>query len=820
MTRTASALVLLVGIGCGERQVTDAPLSEPPPQVEIDGCQEVRGETCVLRSRPELTLWVGPLAPGAEVEFRADGRLVVPETQEAVQGGRRFKIVVPAGSTVLELSGAARERHTLAASNWPEWLFAAHQAFSDGDAEGVRGRLDGCRGSLDESSRAACWTLLAKTLSPSPERDQALEQALRSHRQAQHRFGEVDVATLIVKDRLDRGEVEVAQRWLAELPEAPTPARAAYLAAYWRGKTRQVRGEVGLALEQLAQAALLAERLDRLGDLRDVEQIRGVILQEIGRFEAAAEIFARLTDTALPAHPCERAELWNNVGWTRYLAREQDEALADPLPAFDAAVAAWQAGDCPPADGFNYQVNRAAAYLQAGQLAEVEAALAAAEAVGGAASPEAEWWRELVAGRLERARGDLASARERFARLANLDVPEARWRARFDAALVLGTGPEAEAELAAVVAELDERLARLPAQEGREWFSAHGEPVVRRWLQVLLARDDEAAAFDLVRRARSWVLRGFAAHRGGPSVARPIPEGELLLAFYPLDGARWVAFAATAGTKPRAVTLDAPPLSPRPTASLAEALLGPFLTEIDRARRLRLLPYGRLRGLDFHSLPFAGRALSAHRPVVYGLDLPAPARLRGTGRALVVGNPSGDLPDAEREAQEVAALLRAAGRDVELVVGRAADADTVRGHLAEGIELLHYAGHADFAGPGGLQSELRLARGTRLALDDLLVLNHAPEWVVLSACDSGKTTSVARVDGLGLAQTFVLGGSRAVVATTRPIADAVARPLILEFYRHWLGGEELAAALARAQNESLQLGLDVDDVAAFRVLEP
>lgn len=824
MTRAGSAIgLLLVGtLGCGERQVTDTPPSESPPKVEIDGCQEMRGETCVLRSRPELTLWVGPLAPGAEVEFRVDGRLVVPETQEAVQAGRRFAIVVPSGSGVLEVSGAAWGRQTLAASTWPAWLFAAHQAFANGDAEGARGRLNGCRDPLDEASHAACWTLLAKTLSPSPERDQALEQALRSHRHAHHRFGEVDVATVIIKDRLDRGDLTAAEAHLAALPPPPLPARAELLVTYWRGFAARKRGDVGAALEQLSDAAARAERLGRQADYRAAEEARVLTYEDIGRFETAVQVFANLLEKPPPETPCARASLWNNVGWTRFLAREQGEEVADPVVAFGRAQAELTASGCSPRESFNVAVNHAVALLQAGRIDEAEASLAAAAHHRTAANVEQLWWFALAEARLALAQNERETALARFEALGRLEVPEAAWRARFGRALALGRSAEALAELGAVEALLDERLARLPAREGREWFIAQSEPVVRRQLSLLLEHREDAEALALVRRARARVLRGFApVDRESALVPSPPTPGELLLAFHPLDDGTWAAFAAESGRPVRAVVVPPPPRpSPDSFAELSRLLLGPFEAEITRSKKVKILPYGPLRKLDFHALPFRGGHLVAALPVAYGLDLGRPRRQRGGGSALVIGDPRGDLLEAEREAREVEAELRRAGHAVTLLLGSQADATTVRRHLALGVEILHFAGHADFAGPGGWQSELRLARGTRLTTADLLALESPPDWVVLSACDSAKTTPAARIDGLGLAQTFLLGGSRAVVATTRPVADDDARPLVRELYRVWLAGGDLAAALAQVQAAELRRGAADSDPAAFRVLEP
>jgi len=74
------------------------------------------------------------------------------------------------------------------------------------------------------------------------------------------------------------------------------------------------------------------------------------------------------------------------------------------------------------------------------------------------------------------------------------------------------------------------------------------------------------------------------------------------------------------------------------------------------------LPYGPLRYVDFHALPFAGtQPLLATHLVAYSLDLPmrsASAPRSSHPVALVVGNPTRDLPTADTEAKTVGAAIQ------------------------------------------------------------------------------------------------------------------------------------------------------------------
>jgi len=342
--------------------------------------------------------------------------------------------------------------------------------------------------------------------------------------------------------------------------------------------------------------------------------------------------------------------------------------------------------------------------------------------------------------------------------------------------------------------------------------------------------------------------------------ARPLPPlraGEVVLTFHPLEKG-WVAFAATAGdgrSGPE-VAVHRFELPPDPTSArpedLARDLLLPFEARILAARRVRILPYGPLREIDFHALPFAGDVLLAARPVVYGLDLPAPPpspsppRSGRPGRALLLGDPRGDLPAARREIEAVSRALRGAW-GVEILLGEDVSAPALRRRLGTAEsrpDLLHYAGHGVHAGRGGWESALPLAGQGRLTAGDILALGTVPARVVLSGCETARSAP-SGVESLGLAQAFLLAGARRVVAALRPVDDAAASELFADLYRQWGpregvgaegagggeqgdgadgdggtdGGDDLASLLRQAQ-----LGWRRQhpggDWASFRVLEP
>jgi len=374
-----------------------------------------------------------------------------------------------------------------------------------------------------------------------------------------------------------------------------------------------------------------------------------------------------------------------------------------------------------------------------------------------------------------------------------------------------------------------DRLAHLSAAERARWDTAIGSYLEQRdalnsttaqdWQQpaaVLAARETERAATrEALARALDEAFLVLDRSDVPLQLQQPAP-GELMLAYHPLP-AGWAAFAHTsAGT--REVTLECVDAAEGAPA-LAACLLEPFHSEIEQAERIRVLPYGVLRGVDFHALPFAGDVLLATAPVAYGLDLPAvESTAERSDRALVVADPRGNLPAARREAERVTAVL-AAGREwtPETLEGRAAFANELRARLSE-VDLFHYAGHAVFGGIGGWESVLPLAESSDLSLGDILALAHAPRWVVLSGCETGRSDETAPAESLGLAQAFLAAGSASVLAAVRPVADATAAALVEDYYRAWSATTSPSAALRTAQL-ALRVRDPQADWSSFRIVE-
>lgn len=163
---------------------------------------------------------------------------------------------------------------------------------------------------------------------------------------------------------------------------------------------------------------------------------------------------------------------------------------------------------------------------------------------------------------------------------------------------------------------------------------------------------------------------------------------------------------------------------------------------------------------------------------------------RALETALVLADPTSDLPGARREGELIVGLLRRAGVEVTLRGGGEA---TRRWLLEAGrrFDLVHYAGHGSFELSSS--SFLSLADGP-LLLADLLTGPWRPRLVVLNACRSGVRAVHLLDETLSMASGFLAAGVGAVVSTLWPVGDAIALRFADSLYTALLQHRPIGAA--------------------------
>jgi tetratricopeptide (TPR) repeat protein len=168
---------------------------------------------------------------------------------------------------------------------------------------------------------------------------------------------------------------------------------------------------------------------------------------------------------------------------------------------------------------------------------------------------------------------------------------------------------------------------------------------------------------------------------------------------------------------------------------------------------------------------------------------PRPAR-----EILVVGNPTLDLEHAEDEATAIASHF-----GTKPVMRANATRDVVLGRI-ETARLLHIAAHGSHRAGDPLGSGLELYDGV-LTAREILSRRLSADLVVLSACESGLLAEITGEELLGLGQTFLLAGARAVVMSLWRVDDRSTTDMMRVFYNSYAATHRPAWALARAMDE-------------------
>jgi len=283
---------------------------------------------------------------------------------------------------------------------------------------------------------------------------------------------------------------------------------------------------------------------------------------------------------------------------------------------------------------------------------------------------------------------------------------------------------------------------------------------------------------------------------------------------------------------------------------LHENLLAEVISAAGSIERLVLLPHGPMHALPLHAaLRYGGqekRYLLDDIEVSYipsfALLRPAAGGAKRPESLLGVCNPSGDLPQSEKEVLEIAAFF---SHPLVLSGARATIANV--NQAADQIDVLHFACHGDldlatpyssclYLAPetstpnsdnGSSESRTRAATRLLKIVDGAATLTAnsprapaaAEAWtlggilrdlripnarlVVLSACKSGLFSESRLPDEyLGLAAGFLAAGAQTVISSLWAVPDQTTRLLMTRFYAHWLGaGLPPASALRAAQTD-------------------
>lgn len=223
--------------------------------------------------------------------------------------------------------------------------------------------------------------------------------------------------------------------------------------------------------------------------------------------------------------------------------------------------------------------------------------------------------------------------------------------------------------------------------------------------------------------------------------------------------------------------------------ALAQKLYARLVAPLEGAlgnRALLIVPHSGL-----HYLPFAALHDGKHyllekhalRVTTSASSLKFLRKSAGGARsaALILGNPTLDLPSAEEEAKSLARLLP----ESSVLLGKQA---TKQALISAGprFRTVHIAGHGVFDAGQPLDSRLLLAPGGgdngELRVGELYALTLAADLVTLSACETGLGRITDGGDVIGMTRGFLYAGATTVVASLWQVADEATLALMERFY--------------------------------------
>lgn len=449
-------------------------------------------------------------------------------------------------------------------------------------------------------------------------------------------------------------------------------------------------------------------------------------------------------------------------------------------------------------DEMEYRLNRGIILGDLGRLAEATADLRAAEAAG--PPGEWSWWvpyqAALVATKAGDVEGAIAAGRRSIAKVTELATRSGAYGPTVIASLrqphvhLIGLLAKRQAwrEVLNVVTTLDAHALLDSREAPSDVLPSSASPLVppaptRRPL------GEASAVLDAWRGRRLVIV---------------VPGGDRIWRLVMRDGAldgRDLGEAAPLEKRARA--LEVSPDDAEVGRILGEAILGGLTPD----GPIDLLVMGQLARAPLAALRIGGRRTTAdYRLARVPGVLPwktAAGVPRAPARAVVIGDPTADLPASAGEATRIAKRL-----GVEPYLRAAATHKAFE--TASGAPLLHFSGHTeqDLDGAALLLADRRIRPG------DIAKLLPGPRRVVLASC----AAKVGRdeVGSGSIANAFLDAGADHVVATRWTIDDHDAAPLVSAFYE--LGGDrDPVRALAAAQ-QRLAGRVQVRTWAAFEVI--
>lgn len=247
----------------------------------------------------------------------------------------------------------------------------------------------------------------------------------------------------------------------------------------------------------------------------------------------------------------------------------------------------------------------------------------------------------------------------------------------------------------------------------------------------------------------------------------------------------------------------------RALESLHALIWRPIAEQVGDATEMIVVPAGSLHTIPFSAL-FDGDRYLAESAAISVLPtasllpvLSQQPEMPGRGVS-VLAVPDRIAPEIEAEAS----LLRDAMPDASVIVGDGATTAVARDHASR-AGLLHLACHGAFPPDNPLAAGLKFA-DRWITVREVLGWRIPGSVVVLSGCETGRSSTDTSEEQYGFGRAFFVAGARGLVVSLWIAHDASTRGLMSEMYRAIApdaAPSEIHAALVSAQRSQICAGI-------------
>ncbi|WP_462324897.1 CHAT domain-containing protein [Desulfoplanes sp.] len=254
--------------------------------------------------------------------------------------------------------------------------------------------------------------------------------------------------------------------------------------------------------------------------------------------------------------------------------------------------------------------------------------------------------------------------------------------------------------------------------------------------------------------------------------------------------------------------------------NLYNILISPVKCLLD-TDRIVIIPHKVLHYMPFQALMNETKYLIDDYAISYApsatvLSMVKQKNVIGGKKALIIGNPTGNIPYSAKEALNIGKILP----ESEVLIGDEGTESLVK-KQAENYKIIHIASHAVFDPCHPLASKILLyptqSDDGQLTTDELFSCHWHASLVTLSACQTGFSKYSSGDELIGLQRGVFFAGTRSLLASSWKVDDKSTNYLMTQFYKY-LTSYPKDRALEKAQQDTLRHYKEPFYWAAFQLI--